>query len=57
MTHNDRNPDSVIMLNPTVHRFGIGKDFWKAPYARQGCVYLIKNAVNSNVVKCYYNLK
>ncbi len=29
----------------------------EASYAHQGCIYLIKNAVISNIVKYYYNLK
>ncbi len=31
--------------------------FWKVSYAKQGCIYLNKNTVKTNIVKYYFNVK
>ncbi len=45
------NIDKIIcLMYTTVQKFGVGRIFFmflKFSYARQGCVYLIKNAVTT----------
>ncbi len=45
----------------TIQKFGIGKSICmilkEVSCAHQGCIYLITNALKSNIVKYYYNLK
>ncbi len=51
-----------IILKPfdRFQKFGVCKIFLflkQVSYAHQVCIYLIKNSVNSNIVKYNYNLK
>ncbi len=53
--------DNVFWETVNIQKFGIGKSIFmflkEVSCAHQGCIYLIRNALKSNIVKYYYNLK